>query len=56
MKSFIITIIFIILISSGIYSQIYDRHHNPNYMWTTFDENFSGTTLDRNVWIPTTHF
>jgi hypothetical protein len=38
------------------YSQTYDRLYNPSYMWTTFEENFSGSNLDPSVWEPTTHF
>jgi len=40
----------------NIYSQTYDRRYNPNYMWTTLDENFLGTELNREVWLPTTRF
>ena len=56
MKYKIITIIIIILIAKNLYPQTHDRRFNPNYMWTSFEENFSGNQLDRKVWKPTIHF
>ena len=56
MARFILTIIVILFISGGISAQTYDRRYNPNYMWTSFDENFSAPDLDRSVWEPARHF
>jgi|GEM_PF-5771342 beta-glucanase (GH16 family) len=56
MKPNILTIALMLLLNSSIYPQSYDRNFNPNYMWTSFDEDFSGASLNRNVWEPTTHF
>ena len=55
-KSTIVTLIILLIIALNSYSQTYDRRYNPNYMWTTFEEDFSGSELDRKVWKPTTHF
>jgi beta-glucanase (GH16 family) len=41
---------------SGIFSQTVDRRYNPQYVWTTFHDEFSGVALDRNVWAVTTRF
>lgn len=56
MKGFVLTMISMVLLISGIHSQTYDRHYDPKYMWTSIDENFSASTLDRKVWKPTTRF
>jgi beta-glucanase (GH16 family) len=56
MKAFALTIIGVVILCSGIYSQTYNRHYNPAYMWTSLDENFSGSDLDRSVWGTTTQF
>lgn len=56
MKCLVLTIIGCVLISVGLHSQTYDRRYHPDYMWTSLDENFSGPQLDRNVWVPSTHF
>lgn len=56
MKRFVFTLIGLILISAATYSQIYDRRYNPNYMWTSFEEDFSGEKLDRSVWKPASRF
>ena len=56
MKSIALTITIILLVSAGIRSQMVYRHFDPDYMWTSFDENFSGPTLDRNIWQPATRF
>lgn len=50
------TLIILLLISIAGYSQTYDPRYNPNYMWTTFEEDFSDPQLDRKVWKPTIHF
>lgn len=55
-KSTVLTLIIFLLITLSSNSQTYDRRFNPNYMWTTFEEDFSGLQLDRKVWKPTTHF
>jgi len=56
MKGLSLTIILIALMSGGIRSQTFNRHFDPKYMWTSFDENFSAPTLDRNIWEPATRF
>src|SRR5689334_18062784 len=54
---YILTIAFIILITgSDLFAQTTDRRYNPNYTWTTFNEDFSGNSIDPKVWFPTTRF
>lgn len=56
MKSIALTIAIILLVGGGIRSQTYDRHYHPDYMWTSFDENFSEPKLDSSIWEPAIHF
>lgn len=56
MKGFTFTIILTLLIISYSYSQSYNRHYDPKYMWTSLDENFNGSSIDPNIWKPTTRF
>lgn len=56
MKGFVLTIIAMTFLSDGLYSQSYDRRYHPEYMWTSFEEDFLGPTLDRSIWEPTIHY
>lgn len=56
MKYTILTILFFLVTGNNLFPQTTDRHFNPSYVWTTFKEDFTGNTVDRKVWLPTTRF
>lgn len=56
MRYILLTSLMIVITGSILFSQTVDRHFNPTYAWTTFKEDFSDTTLNREVWKPTTRF
>lgn len=56
MKEFKLMFVLILTATSSLFSQAPDRRYNPNYVWTSFKEEFTDTILDREVWQPTTRF
>lgn len=56
MKYIPLTSLMIVITGSILFSQTVDRHFNPTYTWTTFKEDFSDTTLNRQVWKPTIRY
>ena len=39
-----------LLFSSHLISQINPREYDENYMMTVFEDNFDGTSINRNIW------
>ncbi|MGE5395112.1 MAG: family 16 glycosylhydrolase [Candidatus Saccharibacteria bacterium] len=56
MKYILLIGLITLITRSALLSQTVDRHYNPQYMWTTFHDEFSGPALDRKQWTTTTHF
>ena len=56
MRKINLIIIVTLLFQNLIFGQSASRYSNPNYMWTTLDENFTGTSLNPGVWVPMTHY
>ncbi len=54
MKKVIFVIICYLWLVNSSFSQSYNRMENPNYAKTTFLEDFNSSSLDPNIWNPST--